>query len=152
MYFILNRKTSIHTYFLDLSTESLETMTNLIIMSTHNAQSVASKYQVSVNKPILLKRWLNPSLRQEKYKINWNNVPKEKQGIYKKTKLMPCPVWLSWLSIVLCIERFDSWLGHTPKLWVQFLARVCMGGNELMFLFHIYVSLLFLPFSIFKIN
>lgn len=55
MYFILNRKTSIHTYFLDLSTESLETMTNLIIMSTHNAQSVASKYQVSVNKPILLK-------------------------------------------------------------------------------------------------
>lgn len=42
-------------YFLDLFTESLETMTNLIIMSTHNAQSVASKYQVSVNKPRLLK-------------------------------------------------------------------------------------------------
>ena len=45
---------------------------------------------------------------------------------------------------------FDSWSGHIPKLWVQYLVMVRMGGNQLMFLS---LSLcLSLPSSLSKIN
>ena len=36
---------------------------------------------------------------------------------------------------------FDSESGHIPGLWVASLVRVCTGGNKLMFLSHIIVSL-----------
>ena len=49
---------------------------------------------------------------------------------------------------------FDSQLGHLPSLWVQSLVRMCVRGNQLMFLSHINVSLppFLLPFPSLKIN
>ena len=36
---------------------------------------------------------------------------------------------------------FCPWSGHIPRLWVWSLVGVCTGGNQLMFLSHISVSL-----------
>ena len=48
--------------------------------------------------------------------------------------------------------RFEPWSGHIPRLWVRTPVGACKGGNQSMFLSHIYVSLfLSLPSSFSKI-
>ena len=44
---------------------------------------------------------------------------------------------------------FNSWSGHMPELWVQPRVQAHARGNQLMFLYHINVSLLLsLPSSL----
>ena len=70
-------------------------------------------------------------------------------SVSQKSIKMPWPTWLSWLVIILQTEgpqvqflvRAHAWVtGSVP-------GRVCMKGNQSMFLSHIDVSLpLFFPF------
>lgn len=43
--------------------------------------------------------------------------------------------WLEHIPLHQKGSRFDSWLGHKPRLWVGSLVRDCMGGNRSMSLF-----------------
>ena len=46
----------------------------------------------------------------------------------------------------------DPWSGHIPRLWVWSLVRAHVGGNQLMLLFHVNISLSPSPSSLSKIN
>ena len=54
----------------------------------------------------------------------------------KKTVLSPdCCGSMGWASSRKTKGcRFNSWSGHTPRLWAQSPVRACVRGNQSMFL------------------
>ena len=74
--------------------------------------------------------------------LNYMSVVKTHKGNCGACPLGALARWLSW-SVVSTPKgcRFDSQSGHIPRLQVQSPVGVHTGGNLLMFLSHIDVSL-----------
>ena len=61
--------------------------------------------------------------------------------LYLKNNIRALTVWLSGLCVVLQGDRLPVLLLIRAYTWVQSLAKVCIRGNQSMFLSHIDVPL-----------